>query len=248
MLVQPPPNRVGDSDAADSVRWTWIEVPVPVVWANLIPNEAERLLRVAYHQSTIEGCVRPGNQEWELDGYDITVRVTLMQPPPTSWAIPCLEQMVELDTVEPIGISLELGLTYWVIVNDWETTTFTLPEPGLHDAFIAESPIESREIAILESTPHQYQLFAVSGMTKGSSCSRFNGYEILRRESNRIDVAITHHQVADPLVTCTADYPIVETTVPLGYDFEPGAEYSVSVNSHVTNRFVARHSKRVSIP
>ena len=239
VLVEPPPSLVEGSDAGSDWR-TWVEVPVPVVWANLIPNEPEPLLRVAYYQSTIEGCARPGNQESEVDGYDIIVRVTLMQPPPTTWAIPCHEKVVELDTVEPIGKSLEPGQTYRVIVNGLETTTFTIPETSLRDTFIAESPIESVEVMTLESAPPQYQLRVVSGMPKGSGCSQFNGYEIRRRESNRIDVAITHHQVADTFVICTADYPIVETTVTLGSDFEPGMEYTVSVNSDTTRSFVAR--------
>ena len=59
-------------------------------------------------------------------------------------------------------------------------------------------------------------------------------------ESKRIEVAITHHEVADPFVICTADFPIVETTVPMGSDFEPGVEYTVSVNSDTTTSFVAQ--------
>ena len=92
----------------------------------------------------------------------------------------------------------------------------------------------------MESDPPQYQLRVVSGMPKGSSCSQINGYEIRRRESNNIDVAITHHQVADPSVICTVDYPVVETIVPLGSDFEQGMEYTVSVNSETTRSFEAR--------
>ena len=240
VLVEPPPDLVGGDDDAGSDWRTWVEVPAPIVWANLIPNEPEHLLRVAYYQSTIEGCARPGNQGLELDGYDIVVRVTLMQPPPTSWAIPCQEQVVELDAVEPIRETLEPGQTYRVIANEQETTTFTLPKSELPHTFIAESPIESAEVLVLESAPPQYQLRVVSGMPKGSGCSQFNGYEIRRRESNSIEVAITHHQVADPLVMCTADFPIVETDVPLGSDFEPGVEYAVIVNSDTTSSFVAR--------
>ena len=240
VLVEPPPDLVGGGDDAGSDWRTWVEVPAPVVWANLIPNEPEHLLRVAYYQSTIEGCARPGNQGLELDGYDIVARVTLMQPPPTSWAIPCQEQVVELDAVEPIRETLEPGQTYRVIANERETTTFTLPKSELPYTFIAESPIESAEVLVLESAPPQYQLRVASGMPKGSGCSQFNGYEIRRRESNSIEVAITHHQVADPLVMCTADYPIVETDVPLGSDFEPGVEYAVIVNSDTTSSFVAR--------
>ena len=240
VLVEPPPDLVGGDDDAGSDWRTWVEVPAPVVWANLIPNEPDHLLRVAYYQSTIEGCARPGNQGLELDGYDIFVRVTLMQPPPTSWAIPCQDEVVELDTVEPIREPLEPGQTYRVIANERETTTFTLPKSELPYAFIAESPIESAEVVVLEGAPPQYQLRVVSGMPKGSGCSQFNGYEIRRRESNSIEVAITHHQVADPLVMCTADYPVVETDVLLGSDFEPGVEYTVNVNSDTTRSFVAR--------
>ena len=37
VLVQPPPDLV-----ADGSDWrTWVEVPVPVIWANLIPNEPD---------------------------------------------------------------------------------------------------------------------------------------------------------------------------------------------------------------
>ena len=88
---------------------TWVEAPVHVVWANLIPNEPEPVLRVAYYQSTIEGCAWPGSEGLELDGRDIIVRVTLMQPPSTPWAIPCAEEVVELDTVLPITAPLEPG-------------------------------------------------------------------------------------------------------------------------------------------
>ena len=239
VLVQPPPDLVGDSESGEDWR-TWVEVPVPVVAAGLIPNEPGHLLRVSYFQSTIEGCARPGNQDLELEGNDLIVRVTLMQPPPTAWAISCHEQVVELDTVEPVRTSLEPGLAYRVIVNDVVTTAFTLPVTDLGHTFIAESPIETVEVTTLESAPPQYELRVISGMPRGSGCSQFNGYEITRRELNRIDVAITHHQVADPSVACTADYPLVETVVPLGSAFEPGVEYTVSVNSETVRTFVAR--------
>ena len=145
---------------------------------------------------------------------------------------------MELDTIMPVGTSLEPGQTYRVIVNGRQTTTFTLPESDLPHTFIAESPIESAGIVILETAPPQYQLRVVSGMPS-SGCSRFNGYEIRRTLSADIDVVITHHQVADPSIMCTADYPMVETDVPLGHDFEPGVEYTVRVNSNTATSFVA---------
>ncbi len=234
--VEPPPDLV-----ADNADWrTWVEVPAPIVWANLIPNEPEHYLRIAYYQSTIEGCARPGNQALEVHGDDIVARLTLMQPPSTPWAIPCHEQVVELDAVEPIRQPLEPGRTYRVLVNERLVTTFTLPSPGLPYTFIAASPIEQTEVLALESHPPQYQLRVVSAMPRGSTCSQFNGYEIRRSDSHRIDVAITHHQVSDPDIPCTADYPIVETVVPLGSDFEPGVEYTVRTNEDVTTSFAAQ--------
>ena len=236
VLVQPPPDQV-----EEGVDWRkWVEVPVPVIWASLIPNEAEHLLRIAYYQSTIEGCARPGNEELRVDGNDIIATVTLMQPPPTSWAIPCNEKVVELDTILPIQASLEPGQSYRVIVNDRVTGTFSLPRPELKDTALVESPIESAEIMVLERDPREYQLRIVSAMQHGSSCSQFNGYEIRRSESNSIDIIVTHHHVAAKNVICTADYPIVETIVPLGSEFEPGMEYTVSVNGDTTTSFVAR--------
>ncbi len=244
VLVQPPPDQVD----AGSDWWTWVEVPVRVVWANLILNEPELLLRIGYYQSTIAGCARPGSQSLEVDGNDIVATVTLMQPPPTSWAIPCDDEVVELDTVEPIGASLEPGETYRVIVNEQVTTTFTLPAPELGHTAITESPIGLAEIEMLESAPPQYHLRVVSRMPKGGSCSQFNGYEIRRRESNRLDVVITHHEVADPQAACTRDLPVVETAVPLGSDFEPGVEYSVSVNADTTKVFAAGELQKTSAP
>ena len=236
VLVQPPPEM--EKDAGPDWR-TWEEVPVQVISANLIPDEPEHYLRVNYYQSTIEGCARPGSRGLEVDGLDIVASVTLMQPPPTAWAIPCHELVVELDEVIPVLESLEPGPTYRVIVNGWETTTFTIPKPGLGHTVIAESPIQSSEV-ILGGAPPEYQLNVVSGMPRGSGCSQFNGYEIQRRDANRIDVLITHHQVSYPDVVCTADFPEVETVVPLGSGYEPGAEYTVTINADTTTKFKAQ--------
>ena len=110
-----------------------------------------------------------------------------MQPPPTKWAIPCHEQVVELDTILPIQAPLEPGQSYRVIVNDRVTGAFSLPRPELKDTALAESPIEDVEIMVLERDPREYQLRIVSAMPQGSSCSQFNGYEIRRIESNSIE-------------------------------------------------------------
>ena len=202
-----------------------------MIRANLIPNEQDHFLRIEFYQSTVEGCARRGSQALRVEDTRIFATLTLMQPPATAWAIDCDAELVELDAVEPIDEPLEPGQTYDVFVNDVLTSTFSLPRTSLGHTLIAKSPIERAEALVLESDPPQYNLHVVSGLPKGSVCSQSNGYEIERKMSNEIEVVVTHHEVADPLAVCTADWPIVETNVPLGSDFESGREYIVRVNS-----------------
>ena len=216
------------------------EVPVVVVGAHMLPREPENLLMVAYLQSTIEGCSRPGNEGFEVEGSEIMVSVTRMAPPPRPEGIPCDEDLVELETIVRLGDMVIPGQTYRVTVNGTATTSFTLPEPDFPFSVIAPSPIERAELEILESWPVQYNLRVISALPKGSSCSRFNGYEIRRAAPNLIEVNVTHHEVAEPRAICTADYPYVETSIPLGSGFESGAEYTVTVNSQATETFVAQ--------
>ena len=235
VLVEPPPGLV---DAGTDWR-QWVETPAQIVLASLIPNEPDHPLRIAYYQPAMGDCARRGNEGWEIRGAEIEAWVTLLQPPPTPWAIDCGADLLELDTIMVLGPSLVNGLTYEVTVNDVVAATFTLPDRDLPPSAIVESPIERAEVVTGEGTPPSHALNIVSGMPKGGSCSQFNGYEIQRREPYRIHVVVTHHEVVDPGVVCTADYPIVEMTVPLGSDFEPGREYTVTVNSDVTVSFVA---------
>ena len=237
VLVEPPPELLGD---AGSDWRSWREVPVVANRANLIPGEAEPYLRVHYYQSTIEGCARPGSQSVALQGDDIVARVTLEQPPSTPWAIPCDEEVVELDAVERVPGALEPGRTYRVVVNGRVTAALTPPLPALGHSAIAESPVESAEIEASGHAPTAYRLRVSSRLPRGSSCSQANGYEIRRGEPERIEVVITHHEVADRSAPCTADLPVVETIVPLGSGFESGVEYRVEINGALTRSFVAR--------
>lgn len=235
VLVEPPPGLVDD----DADWRQWVEAPARIVRASLVTDEPDQPLRIAYYQSTVENCARPGNEGWETAGSQIRAWVTLMQPPPTPWGIDCEAEVVELDTYLLLGQSLASGVTYEVIVNDMLATTFTLPEPSLGHSAIAESPVERAEVVQSTGVPGGYDLRIVSGLPKGSACSQFNGYEIVRREPYRIDIVLTHHENVEPDVVCTADFPIIETTVPLGAGFEPGEEYTVTVNSDLAVAFVA---------
>ena len=218
----------------------WVEVPVSVVGARLLQPEPENLLMVTFHQSSIEGCSRPGGEEFEVDGSEIIVKLTRMAPPPDPSGIPCHEDLLELESIVRLGDNIAQGLTYRVTVNGRETTAFTLPAPDFPDSFVESSPIERVEVVALESSPTQYELRVVSGLPMGSACSIFNGYEIRRADPAIIEVDVTHHEVADPYVDCTDDDPTIEISISLGSDFESGVEYSVTVNSDTTETFVAR--------
>lgn len=232
VLVSPPPGLV-----EDGVDWrTWVEVPAQVIQANLMPNQQREHLRIDYYQSGLAKCVMPGNQSLKIENKIIFASITLMQPPPTAWGIPCDEELIETYTFEPIYAPLEPGETYHVIVNGTETTSFSIPRSALDFTYIADSPIESAEVVMTNSVPPQYMLRVVSGLPRGSSCTQFNGYEIRRSESEEIEVTITHHEVADPMASCADDYPVVETHIPLGADFEPVKEYTVRVNSETVTR------------
>ena len=236
VLVQPPPEAVEEGE-----DWrTWVETPARIARANLVRNEQESLIRVHYYQSTIEGCARRGNESLVLEGADFIVSVTLMQPPSTPWAIPCEDEVVELDAVFPFEEALKPGQTYRVVVNNWPFAAFTVPNEEFLVSAIAESHVLQAEVKRVEEEPANYELTVVSSRSIGSSCSRYNGYELRRQQDRRIDVIITHHQVTGPGIACTKDVPVDETIVPLGSDFEAGEEYEVVVNSDTTVSFLAR--------
>lgn len=238
VLVEPPPVLVEQSETDD---WrTWIEVPVRPNSAEWIPGEPELMVMVRYFRSTTEGCSRPGTEALELDGNNLRATVTLMQPPPTAWAIPCDDDLIELDNVARTQESLKPGEAYRIIVNGQSTSSFYIPEADFGHSVEAPSLVESAAIEILESFPPQYQLRVVSGMPKGSGCSRFNGYQIDRTDPTNIVVEVTHHELADEFVICTTDFPIVETTIPLGSGFQSGVEYTVVVNEGTEVSFVAQ--------
>ena len=224
VLVQPPSGLLDDGEPDDQWR-TWVEVPAPVISASLMQDEPEHLLRVVYPQSTIEGCARRGNKSIEVDGYDISVRLTLMQPPETPWAIPCDGEAVELDEIFHIDSPLETGKTYRATVNDRPVYTFTIPDPQLGHTAVARSDVLSAEIA--GQNDGSFQVRIVSGRPSGS-CTRYNGYGVRQEQLDRIDITVTHHQVTDPQAICTRDYPVDETMVRLG--LESGSDYTIVVN------------------
>ena len=125
VMATPPPDPTGQWNESN---WrTWVEAEVPVLGAELVEFHPEPILLVEHLQSTMEGCARPGSESFEVRGNDIFVTVTLQQPPPTPWAIPCDDETVTVEAVVRFGDSLSSGETYRVIANGVETVTFTVP-------------------------------------------------------------------------------------------------------------------------
>ena len=225
VMVQPPPGEAGEGTGETA----WVEVPARVVSANLIFNGPELLLRVVHHQSAVEGCARRGNQTLDIAGTDVIVDITLMQPPDTPLAIPCDEETVEVDEVLALEKQMLGSKGYSIIVNGQKWASFTPPDPALGLTHLAESLVQDFEIEKPGGDPPTFRLRVVSGRPSGS-CTRVNGYEVIRRVPTVVEVKITHHQVSDPKVMCTKDFPIAEMVVPLGFEFDAGTEYTVKVN------------------
>ena len=176
-----------------------------------------------------------------MDGNDIIAEVILMTPPPTPWGLPCDEDLIQVEEVVRVTETLTPGQMYRVSVNGRHTTAFTLTEPDFGDSIIAATPIENVELVVPEGPDSQYALRVIPGLPKEGRCTAINGYEIRRTEPTRINVTLTHHRAIDLSVACAAgESAIVETLVPLGSDVEGGQEYTVSVNSDMTEIFVAR--------
>ena len=208
-------------------------------WVQVIEvsrDDADYALEVSFTLS--DYCSR-------FDGYDLSVvgsgiEVTLeIADLSDGGNIACAQAIQELSANIPIEEELTPGESYTVSVNGVLTNSFSVPEDPSVEVVTARSPVESVEVLIMESYPPQYSLHIVSALPKGSSCSWFNGYDIGSPYPGMIEVEVTHHEVTE-FGICTADYPIVETFVPLGADFEPGREYEVVVNGELAERFEAQ--------
>ena len=110
-----------------------------------------------------------------------------------------------------LGSGLIVGETYTVTINEGITILFTAQDDVALAMVEKEPPIENAEVA---ETDGGYLLTVASRLPLGSGCSRFNGHEINRRFADRIEVTVTHVEVAAENVPCTADLPVVVTDIP----------------------------------
>ena len=125
VIVQPPPDPTGEWNEENSRQY--VEEEVEVIGAEVVEYHPEVIILVDHYQSTVENCVRRGNQSFEISGTDIYATITLMVPPPTPWAIDCDAERVVVEEVLRFGEELSPGQTYRVFVNGTEVTTFTAP-------------------------------------------------------------------------------------------------------------------------
>ena len=153
---------------------------------------------------------------------------------------PCTADLPVVSTDIPLGADFTRGEFYRVVVNGEITNAFTARGPEDRTWAIKESPIRGAEVIILESFPPQYQIKVISSLPRGSSCSRFNGYDVARPSANSILLTVTHLEVSQDNVPCTRDLPVVETVVSLGRNFQSGEEYTVIINGQVTETFTAQ--------
>ena len=126
------------------------------------------------------------------------------------------------------------------MVNGAVTNSFTVRSEQTQDMIKARSPIEGVEVEFMDSNPHEYGLVVVSPLPLGSSCSRFNGFDVLRPAGGIIQVTVTHFEITAQNVPCITDLPVVVTEIPLGSGFIPGETYKVLVSGEVTSSFTAR--------
>jgi putative lipoprotein len=236
VMAQPPPLKGSDGEAVDPSEW--VEAEYPIVGGEMLPPQEGDFLRVFYLQSELGNCSRRRDQSVEVEGNDIVVSLTHFVPPSMPWAVPCNEEMVELDEIIDLNGKLTAGENYQVIVNGTVTNTFSRPAPDFPLSVIDLVDVLEAELKFAETAPSQRILAVTYGIPTGSGCSQENGYTIQRREPDVIKVLLTYHRVApgEP-IACIADYPTREVTIPLGSGFEAGREYAVKVNREEIGSF-----------
>ena len=103
------------------------------------------------------------------------------------------------------------------------------------------APIESVEVAFLESFPVQHMLQIVAGLE--NSCIEPHGSQAVTTigadGKNVVTVEVTN-VVSPPGLVCAEIYRTYEENINLGSEFEPGSEWDVFVNGELETSFVAQ--------
>jgi hypothetical protein len=210
---------------------TTVVVPAPIdVAAVVAPATPGGEYTLNISSGLPSGCAQFDEIRVERDGNEFVVDVTNLMPNPNQ-PIACTAIYGYHESEVTLGSGLTAGDRYSITINgDLAISFVAQDERGL--AMVKKvSPIEQIEVTEGEDG---YLLSNVSRLPLGSSCSRFNGYEINRRFTDRIEVTVTHLEVAERNVPCTDDLPAVSTEILLGDGFDSGRTYTVSVNGEET--------------
>ena len=219
-----------------------VEVLAPIESVNVVVSESaptEYTLQIV--SGLPGGCVEFKGYVKSREGNTLTIGVVNLEP---AAPVPCTAIYSRHEGEVVLGDNLTPGETYAVVVNGEVTNSFLARDERTIGWVTETSPIETVEVAVSDSEPPLYSLNVVSRLPKGSSCSVFNGYDIVRRFAGRIEVTVTHLAVAPgEVVPCTADFPVASTEIPLGTELVAGETYAVVVNGEVTNSFLARDER-----
>ncbi|MDP6403173.1 MAG: YbaY family lipoprotein [SAR202 cluster bacterium] len=217
-----------------------VEVPAPIETVEVVvsgSDPAEYSLHIV--SGLPSGCAEFDGYQVSRDGNTIEVTVTNLMPADPKTICTMIYGYHEGDVA--LGGDFVGGETYTVVVNGEAAGSFVARDQRTSGWVVEDSPIEAAEVVVSEAAPYEYTLKIVSRLPLGSSCSKFNGYDLVRRTAGTIEVKLTHLEIAPgQVVPCTADLPVVSTVIPLGGDFTPGETYTVVVNGQATNAFVGR--------
>ena len=214
-----------------------VETPAPIESVKVVVSDANPPVYTLQITSGIPGgCVMFNGYDVVHEGESINVTVTNLEP---ADPVPCTTIYAQHEGEVALDSRLTPGEAYSVVVNGKLTNSFTAGDAGGRKMAVAESPIERVDVAVSDSNPSEYTLRVVSRLPLGSSCSKFNGYDLSRRGAVIVDVTVTHLEVTE-IVPCTRDLPVVMHEIPLGTEFASGESYKVIVNGEVTNSFVGR--------
>ena len=214
-----------------------VETSAPIesiTFAVSVPNPPAYTLQIT--SGIPGGCVKFYGYETLQEGNTIFVNVTNTQP---AQAIPCTAIYAQHEGEVVLDGQFTPGQSYTVVVNGKQTNSFTARDPQGVEMAVAESPIERVDVVVSDANPPEYFLQVISRLPLGSSCSKFNGYDVSRRGAGIIVATVTHLEVTE-IMPCTDDLPVVTTEIPLGTGFTSGEPYWVIVNGEVTNSFVGR--------
>ena len=227
-----------DSGNAEPRGDGWFAVPADITGVEVERRGDGYLLRANYVLPGGSECAELESSGYEMEGRIIRVMVDVREKRGDDGVADCESEPREESLEIEIPWPLDAGEMYHVVANGGAAGAFTPVREGFPESVTTLSPIDSAELVVMEIFPPQYSVYVVSGLPKGSGCSQFDGFSV-ERSGTRIEIAIRHHEVAPGvMVACTADFPYVETSVPLGDDFESGVEYSVYVNDAPPIEFV----------